>query len=262
MSDLIPLRERGTWQGILNIVFAAGSAAGAPLGGIFADSISWRWAFLFQVPLTLIAFIAVSFLLQNMTPVKSVPTTLLAKIKRIDFVGAIVLVVAVFFLLLGLEQSANRGLRLWSLPLTPVLLLASLILFALFVLVERRPLFNALPFAPPYILFGRSLLASYLCNFFAFGSVLCIVFHISLYFQAGLGWSASEAGVQLLPSIAGGVTGSLLGGAVMQRTGKYWWLTLGAYGLQFLGTGMQSLVTGTVVKSTLGISIGEHLFRH
>lgn len=32
MSDVVPLRERGTWQGILNIVFASGAACGAPLG--------------------------------------------------------------------------------------------------------------------------------------------------------------------------------------------------------------------------------------
>lgn len=32
MSDVVPLRERGTWQGILNIVFASGAALGAPLG--------------------------------------------------------------------------------------------------------------------------------------------------------------------------------------------------------------------------------------
>lgn len=32
LSDIVPLRERGTWQGILNIVFASGAACGAPLG--------------------------------------------------------------------------------------------------------------------------------------------------------------------------------------------------------------------------------------
>ena len=42
-SDIIPLRERGVWQGYLNIVFAAGSSAGAPLGGLLSDSIGWRW---------------------------------------------------------------------------------------------------------------------------------------------------------------------------------------------------------------------------
>jgi hypothetical protein len=33
MSDIVPLRERGTWQGYINIVWASGAASGAPLGG-------------------------------------------------------------------------------------------------------------------------------------------------------------------------------------------------------------------------------------
>lgn len=43
LSDLVPLRERGVWQGYINILWAAGTSTGAPLGGLLADSIGWRW---------------------------------------------------------------------------------------------------------------------------------------------------------------------------------------------------------------------------
>lgn len=43
MSDIIPLQKRGTWQGYLNVIFAIGASIGAALGGIFADTIGWRW---------------------------------------------------------------------------------------------------------------------------------------------------------------------------------------------------------------------------
>lgn len=43
VSDIVPLRDRGLWQGYINIIYAAGTATGAPLGGILADSIGWRW---------------------------------------------------------------------------------------------------------------------------------------------------------------------------------------------------------------------------
>ena len=44
LSDIIPLRERGTWQGYMNIIYVVGASAGAPLGGILADSVGWRWS--------------------------------------------------------------------------------------------------------------------------------------------------------------------------------------------------------------------------
>jgi MFS family permease len=43
LSDIIPLRNRGTWQGLVNISYACGASAGAPLGGLLCDSIGWRW---------------------------------------------------------------------------------------------------------------------------------------------------------------------------------------------------------------------------
>ena len=32
MSDIVPLRDRGVWQGVINIIYATGSGIGAPLG--------------------------------------------------------------------------------------------------------------------------------------------------------------------------------------------------------------------------------------
>jgi MFS family permease len=37
MSDIVPLRERGVWQGIINIIYATGSGIGAPLGSSCFD---------------------------------------------------------------------------------------------------------------------------------------------------------------------------------------------------------------------------------
>lgn len=43
LSDIVPLQERGVWQGYINVVYAAGTSTGGPLGGLFADSLGWRW---------------------------------------------------------------------------------------------------------------------------------------------------------------------------------------------------------------------------
>lgn len=43
LSDIVPLRERGLWQGYLNLIYSMGTSSGAPLGGVLADTVGWRW---------------------------------------------------------------------------------------------------------------------------------------------------------------------------------------------------------------------------
>ncbi|KAM0346940.1 hypothetical protein ACHAPU_005280 [Fusarium lateritium] len=43
LSDLVPLKDRGVWQGKVSILYATGTATGAPLAGVLADSVGWRW---------------------------------------------------------------------------------------------------------------------------------------------------------------------------------------------------------------------------
>ena len=70
------------------------------------------------------------------------------------------------------------------------------------------------------------------------------------------GLTATQAGVRLLPAIAAGVSGSLFGGFVMKRTGKYYWLTVTAYTSLTLGMIPILLCTGLVVNNTYGIAVG------
>ena len=61
VSDIVPLRDRGLWQGYINVIIASGTSTGAPLGGILADSIGWRWyagRLYFHRPDSIIAHIA------------------------------------------------------------------------------------------------------------------------------------------------------------------------------------------------------------
>ncbi|KAJ5340629.1 hypothetical protein N7541_009753 [Penicillium brevicompactum] len=248
MSDVVPLRDRGLWQGVINIIYATGSGIGAPLGGILADYIGWRWAFLAQFPLCIIAIIAVS--LQIKLPPRE-STHWKTKLRRIDFLGAVVLVGAVLGFLVGLDRGSNVS---WKLPLTIASLGVSAVLFVVFILVEIYV--AAEPFAPGHIIFNRTFFACYGCNFFSFGGWLAALFYIPLYFQAVDGVSATVAGLRLLPSILSGVSGSLLAGILMKWYGKYYWLTVTAY--TFLTTGVFCiyLFSGGVMSSTVPMVLG------
>ncbi|TIA38924.1 MFS general substrate transporter [Aureobasidium pullulans] len=248
MSDAVPLRERGKWQGYVNIIYATGAGTGAPLGGILADSIGWRWAFLGQVPLCVLAFVVVGSVLK--LP-KREQTDWKQKLRRIDFLGAAILICAVFTLLLALDRGSNVS---WKANITIISISLSIPLFILFVFVEMKVASE--PFAPGHIIFNRSLFACYLCNFFSFSGWLAALFYIPLYFQAVDGLTATQAGVRLIPGIIAGVSGSLFGGFYMQRTGKFYWLTVIAYTCLVVGMTTVFLFTGFVVNSTIGIIIG------
>ncbi|KAI0552032.1 major facilitator superfamily domain-containing protein [Xylaria curta] len=246
ITDLVPLRERGIWQGYLSIMFTAGMSAGAPLGGLFVDSIGWRWAFIFQCPIALLAFISVYVVLE------SPRTDQLhwgAKILRIDFIGAFTLALAVFLLLFGLDNGSNKG---WSKMITVVPLALAPVFFAILVFVEAKVAKE--PFAPGHVIFDSSLLVAYGASFLGFAGQMGVYFFIALFYQATLGMSAAFSGLMYLPSTIFVLVGSLGGGFIVKRTGRFYWLTLTGYCLALLG--IVPLVLGVGQKSAISTVIG------
>ncbi|KAL0061217.1 hypothetical protein AAF712_011976 [Marasmius tenuissimus] len=271
MSDVVPLRSRGTWQGVLNIIFSSGSMVGAPLGGI-PDRHNWLEmvrtykhpqqpekaqsylrAFLIQCPAILLAIISVSVALRLPPPTNTTTNdiSIKSKIKRVDFSGALTLITFIFFLLYSLERGGNVS---WNDPLTLSTAVASFLAFILFIGVEMH--WAKEPFAPKRIIVNSSLIASYLVNLFGVASQMAMIFHVSLYLQAVQSYSASQAGFVLVPGIIGGVTGSICGGLIIQATGNYYWVTVAGYLLQVVGTLTITLSSGVIVASVTGIAIG------
>ncbi|CAO2657480.1 Nn.00g036060.m01.CDS01 [Neocucurbitaria sp. VM-36] len=247
LSDIVGLRDRGTWQGYVNLVYAFGASAGAPLGGLLADNIGWRWAFIAQGPLCVCAIIAVALVLH--LP-KQDHSHWKEKVAKVDFLGAAILIVAVFGLLLGLDRGSNVS---WSNPIT-IAGLAATPLFIVFVLVEKY--FASHPFAPGHIILNKTLFACFLCNFFSFGGWLAAIFFIPLYWQVIGDYRASQAGLLLVPSIVCGVSGSLFSGLYMKRTAKYYWITVIAYTNLTVGLALILLFAGTITKSLPVMVVG------
>ncbi|KAI1784813.1 MFS general substrate transporter [Ganoderma leucocontextum] len=234
--------------GIANIAWAAGQATGAPLGGFLADNIGWRWAFILQVPLAVLAILTVSVFL---TLPRSTTGDFRTNFARIDFAGAFTLVASIFLLLLGLDRGGNVA---WNDTTTITSLATSVAFFLLFVLIELR--WAREPCAPKRIVTNQTLLASYLANLFSNAAAITLIFSVSLYLQAVQGARASEVGLILLPTIFGGVAGSLGIGLIMQTTGKYYVATVASFALMLLGNVVVALVTGPWKYTIAGLSFG------
>ena len=107
-SDMIPFKQRGMYQAMQNILVGFGAVLGASLGGMIAESIGWRWCFLLQVPVSVLALVVGYIVLENppcIVPVLDPKHPFLSAMRRLDLSGAVVLVLGLGSQLLGLSLS-------------------------------------------------------------------------------------------------------------------------------------------------------------
>ena len=58
VTDLVTLRERGKWFGLIALQWAVGGAVGPVIGGVIAQH-NWRWIFWINIPFCIFAFVAI-----------------------------------------------------------------------------------------------------------------------------------------------------------------------------------------------------------
>ncbi|KAI1108715.1 major facilitator superfamily domain-containing protein [Nemania sp. NC0429] len=228
-SDLIPLRKRGMVGGIANIWFGCGTMVGAVFGGYLSDnfSMSWRLAFLIQVPPSLLSALVV-YLLVKIPPKQSDKSYL----KRIDFGG--VFLTSSFLALLVLGLSVGGNVVPWTHPLPIVAILLSVGVFIALFRWERTAV---QPIIPVKLLYNRTVLVSCLASIFCSAIALTSAFYIPLYLQVR-GDSPTDAGLKIMPLSLGTSAGALGTGYLMKKTGKYVGLAISSVLALTLGVGM------------------------
>ncbi|KAF9765922.1 hypothetical protein IL306_001725 [Fusarium sp. DS 682] len=237
-SDMIPFRKRGMYQALQNGIYGFGAISGASFGGSIADQIGWRWCFLFQVPISIIALIIGALVVSDQSGGFSLDGNLSTVWHRVDFSGSLLLVVAISVQLVGLSLGGNE--LPWDSPWVIGALVGSVALFALFLFVEEKT--SAIPVIPLRLLQGRLPIATQCANVCAGMAAYGYLFMLPLFFQVVLLDSATTAGARLaIPSLATPI-GGLVAGVVMSRWGKL--LALVRIGALFmvLGNGLVTLL--------------------
>jgi EmrB/QacA subfamily drug resistance transporter len=208
IGEVIPLRERGRYQGALGAVFGVTTVIGPLLGGFFTDHLTWRWAFWINVPVALVV-LAVG-------AVAIPPLAKAAKRVVIDYAG--ILFVGIGASGLTLATSWGGGTYAWSSPVIIGLFIASFAALAVFVWVETRAAEPILPirlFASP--VFTMCCVLGFVVGFAMLGALT----FLPTFMQFVDGVSATTSGLRTLPMVAGMLITSIGSGNIVGRTGRY-----------------------------------------
>ncbi|MFJ6442080.1 MFS transporter [Streptomyces sp. NPDC091649] len=259
-----PSRERAL--GLNGALMSAGFTAGAILGGLLTDLLSWRWAFFINVPVAALVVILAPSVITDSRPERR---------PRLDVPGAVTVTGGLLLLVLGLTQAGETG---WTAPTTLAALAAGSTLLIAFVRIEQRA---AAPLVPTHILKRRSVVWGNTAGLIAFATETSLVFLLTLYLQEVLGYSPLATGLAFgvlgVGTVIGGVLGGravgrfgnrraiVLGGAVqavatvslvaLGTSGTWIWLLLAA---TFVGgVGNMLMIVGFMVTATSGLPDAE-----
>jgi EmrB/QacA subfamily drug resistance transporter len=213
MGDMLAPRERAKYQGYFLAVFGVSSVIGPLIGGFFAGAseilfvTGWRWVFLINLPIGIIALAVVLKFLH-------IPHT--KRPVRIDWWGAATVIVAAVPLLLIAEQGREWG---WGSGIAVACYVIGALGIAGFVLAEKLMGDDALIplklFRSPT--FRMATILGVLVGFGMFGAMMTI----PLYLQLVNGATPTESGFLMLPMILGLMISSIVSGQLISRTGKY-----------------------------------------
>jgi len=210
ITDIVSLRKRATYMAIVNSVFSLSAIVGPLIGGLFVDTISWRWAFYINVPICIVAAILISLFVKIPTP----PGSFMEKFKKIDFLGTLFVIGFSICLLFGLNWGGTN--YPWSHPIIIGLLVGFVIFLGLFILVECK--FAKEPIIPPNLFHQRNVIISAIGTFVV--GFIFITFNntIPMLYQNARGFLATDAGLRLTPCFVTLAVASIVSGIL---TGKF-----------------------------------------
>jgi EmrB/QacA subfamily drug resistance transporter len=207
IGEVIPLRDRGRYQGALGAVFGVTTVIGPLLGGYFTDHLSWRWAFYVNVPISVVVFFVAAAAIPSLAA-RSKPV--------IDYTG--ILFVGLGATGLTLATSWGGTTYPWKSGIIIGLFVGSALALGLFVWVESRVSAPILPtrlFGSP--VFSVCCVLSFVVGFAMLGALT----FLPTYMQFVDGVSATTSGLRTLPMVAGMLCTSMGSGVLVGRTGRY-----------------------------------------
>lgn len=178
VGDLFDLDERSKVQGLLSSVWGVASLLGPFLGGFFIDYLSWHWIFFINIPFGILSIILLN---------KNLDEQISNTNPKIDYLGSVLLTVAIVSILLGVFTSSNIA--------RVVYIISTIISLSIFYFVEKKSEEPVVPFD----IFSKDTILMNIIAFFISAVLMAIEAYTPLYTQNVLGYSAKISGLAMAP---------------------------------------------------------------
>jgi len=217
--------ERNKALGIWGATSGVGGTAGSLVGGPVTDGLGWQWIFFINVPVCLLVAVLAPVLLKDSRGPGR---------RGFDLAGAVTVTAALIVLVYAVIEAPTS-----SAGRTTLLAVISAVLFALFVLVEKR---SAAPLVPLRIFRSRAVVGGNLIGMTWGLAAFGLNFVYTQYAQLALGTSAVRYGLMSSVLAAAAVGGSILGQNLVTRIGPRP-IAAGSLILAGIGSSVMSLLT-------------------
>nr|GAT46162.1 predicted protein [Mycena chlorophos] len=209
VADLVPLAERGIYQGLIGLVWAFASSIGPPIGGALANANlkAWRWLFFLNLPMSGFAFVLVIVYLSVKRPEGSIRSKLAQvdwlyvflcalRLSLIVLSGNAFVIVGSGLAIIGLTWGGIRYPWASAQVLAPLII--GLVMLAVFGVYEAKV--PAYPTIPLDVIGNRTSLAGLLTTAIHSITSIAVIYYMPVYFQAALGANPLRSSVEMLPT--------------------------------------------------------------
>ncbi|MEE1665239.1 MDR family MFS transporter [Streptomyces sp. WAC07094] len=202
---LVPPQERGRIQSMVGVMLPVAFVGGPLLGGFITDYLDWRWTFYVNVPIGIVALLAVG---------KGVRLPAQRVTGRVDYLGAALLTSGILALtLLASWAGTTYAWTSWQIAVLAVVVVLSL---AWFVRVELRA---TEPITPPRLFTSREFTLAQVLSLLVGAVLVSVINYLPQYMQFVQGASPTVSGMLILPLMLGMLTAQLTTGRLMDRGG-------------------------------------------